>query len=89
MRGFTFWSVFAGGRGTARFHAVAAFVWLAFGIYGLVQYLIYLQYHSDSRAFVPVAQSIPILFFISVYANVVGHWASYQAKRSEIKQGEK
>lgn len=88
-RNFTLWSVFAGDRGTARFHAAAAFAWLGFGIFGLVQYLLYLQDHPDPRAFMPVAQSIPILFFISVYANVVGHWASYQAKHGEIKQDQK
>lgn len=70
----------------AKFHAGAAFVWLAIGIFGLVQYITYLQSHPDPEAFSPIAGSIPILFFISVYANVVGHWSSYQASKVEVKQ---
>lgn len=70
----------------AKFHATAAVTWLAVGVFGLVQYVIYLQSHSVRDAFNPIAQSIPILFFISVYANVVGHWSSYQAAKVEVKQ---
>lgn len=72
----------------AKFHAVAAVVWLAVGVFGLIQYLLYLQDEPDPLAFSPIAQSIPILFFISVYANVVGHWSSYQAAKVEVKQDE-
>jgi hypothetical protein len=72
----------------AKFHAIAAGVWLAIGIFGLVQYTVYLQGHHVDNAFSPIAQSIPILFFISVYANVVGHWSSYQAAKVEVKQDE-
>lgn len=32
--------------------------------------------------------SVPVLVFISVYANVAGHWSSYQASRVEVKQQE-
>lgn len=30
--------------------------------------------------------SIPVLVFISIYANVAGHWAAYQASRVEVKE---
>lgn len=72
----------------ARFHACAAVLWLVIGLFGLVQYLLYLRSNPDPLAFSPIAQSIPILFFISVYANVVGHWSSYQAAKVEVKQDE-
>lgn len=35
-----------------------------------------------------LSQSVPFLVFISVYAIVVAHWASYQAGRVEVKQDE-
>jgi type VI protein secretion system component VasK len=35
-----------------------------------------------------LAESIPFLVFISVYAVVTGHWASWQAARVERKQEE-
>lgn len=72
----------------AKFHAYAAVLWLCIGIFGLGQYLLYLQDKPDPEAFSPIAASIPILFFISVYANVVGHWSSYQAAKVEVKQDE-
>lgn len=70
----------------AKFHAVAAVVWLSIGLFGLVQYVLYLRTRPDPEAFSPIAASIPVLFFISVYANVVGHWSSYQAAKVEVKQ---
>lgn len=30
--------------------------------------------------------SVPLLVFISIYANVAGHFASWQAARVEVKQ---
>lgn len=33
-----------------------------------------------------LASSIPFLVFISVYAVVAGHWASWQASRTEVMQ---
>lgn len=30
--------------------------------------------------------SIPIILFISIYANVVGHWSAWQASRVEVIQ---
>lgn len=35
-----------------------------------------------------LANSIPLLVFISVYALVTGHWSSWQAARVETKQKE-
>ena len=32
------------------------------------------------------SQNVPFLVFISVYAVVTGHWASYQAAEAEEKQ---
>ena len=32
--------------------------------------------------------SLPFLVFVSVYANVAGHWSSWQASRVEVKQEE-
>lgn len=32
--------------------------------------------------------SVPLLVFISIYANVAGHFASWQAARVEVKQDE-
>lgn len=35
-----------------------------------------------------IRESIPVLFFISVYANVAGHWSGWQAGRTEVRQVE-
>jgi hypothetical protein len=35
-----------------------------------------------------LADSVPFLVFISVYAVVTGHWATWQAARVEVKQDE-
>jgi hypothetical protein len=32
--------------------------------------------------------SLPFLVFVSVYANVAGHWSSWQASRIEVKAEE-
>jgi len=32
--------------------------------------------------------SIPFLVFVSIYANVAGHWSSWQATKVEVKQEE-
>jgi hypothetical protein len=43
-------------------------------------------------AFAPIAvltnlkNSIPLLVFISVYANVAGHWAAYEAAKADEYQ---
>lgn len=49
-----------------------AFAWLGFGLYGLT---------NDA-----ITTSIKCLFFISVYANVAGHWSGWQGGRTEVKQ---
>lgn len=36
-----------------------------------------------------LSESIAVVVFISVYANVVGHWSSWQASRVEVKEDEK
>ena len=33
-----------------------------------------------------LASSVPFLVFISVYAVVTGHWATWQASKVEVKQ---
>ena len=35
-----------------------------------------------------LANSVPFLVFISVYAVVAGHWASWQAARTEEKENQ-
>lgn len=34
----------------------------------------------------PLKDSVPLLVFISIYANVAGHFASWQAARVETRQ---
>lgn len=51
-----------------------AIAWLGFGILGLLEQ--------------GIRESIPVLFFISVYANVAGHWSGWQGGRTEVKQEE-
>lgn len=51
-----------------------AWIWLAVGLVGIV--------------ISGIRESIPILFFISVYANVAGHWSGWQGGRTEVKQEE-
>jgi hypothetical protein len=35
-----------------------------------------------------LSESVPFLVFISVYAVVTGHWATWQAARVEVRQEE-
>jgi preprotein translocase subunit SecG len=35
-----------------------------------------------------LANSVPFLVFVSVYAVVTGHWSAWQAARTEVKQEE-
>lgn len=65
----------------ARFHTVAAWAWFFVGIVGIAEY-------AFKRSDAVIANSIPVLFFISVYANTVGHWSSQQAAKVEVKQDE-
>jgi hypothetical protein len=50
-----------------QFHLVATVVWFTMAIPTLTIW----------------RESIPWLAFMSLYANVVGHWSSYQASRAE------
>jgi hypothetical protein len=63
-------------------HVIAAWAWFAFGVYGLIEYLV--EAVTDVELFA-VANSIPVLFAISVYANFVGHLSSAQAAQAEVK----
>jgi hypothetical protein len=62
-----------------RVNLVLAWAWLTFGIWGLVNY---------ATGWSPnLADSIPVLFIISVYANFTGHLSTAQAARVEINRG--
>jgi hypothetical protein len=65
--------------GRRRAHHIAAWAWFAFGIYGLIEYVI--EKTTGVKIF-SVANSIPVLFAISVYANFVGHLASAQGAQA-------
>ncbi len=60
-------------------HVIAAWAWFAFGIYGLIEYILE---HTHIVKLLSLANSIPVLFAISVYANFVGHLASAQGARA-------
>lgn len=60
-----------------KLHAVLAILWLAFGLFGLFQYV------TTSNPQKAIASSIPVLFFISVYANTAGHWSGWEAAGGE------
>jgi hypothetical protein len=61
-------------RFLCHFHAVSTVAWLAFAVPVLL---------------VPGwKQSVALLVFISIYANVAGHFSSWQAARVEVKQDE-
>lgn len=53
-------------------HGWATFVWLGVAVPGVLWW----------------KNSIPFLVFVSIYANVTGHWSSWQASRVEVKQEE-
>lgn len=63
----------------AKFHTIAGWLWFIFGLVGVAEFLLF---GTDAI----LANSIPVLFFISVYANTVGHWSSQQAAKVEVKQ---
>jgi hypothetical protein len=67
-------------------HQWLAYFWLGFGIAGLLEYAGYLFKHPDQilSSVHPIANSIPVLFFISVYANYASHKAAAEAVRSEM-----
>jgi hypothetical protein len=52
-----------------RLHAGLAVAWLVFAVPCIL---------------IPsLRNSVPLLVFISIYANVAGHWSSWQASRAE------
>lgn len=53
-----------------RFHGYATLLWILMIIPGVVSW----------------RNSVPFLVFVSIYANVMGHWSSWQAARVEVKQ---
>ncbi len=70
-------------RGQRQVHVIAAWAWFAFGVYGLIEYTVQTLFHVEVF---DVANSIPVLFFISVYANFVGHLASAQGARARTSK---
>lgn len=59
---------------------IIAWAWFFFGIFGLLDDLFQIGLGID--------KSIPVLFFISVYANFTGHLSTAQAARVEVKADE-
>jgi hypothetical protein len=55
-----------------RIHGWATIVWLALAVPSVLVW----------------KNSVPWLVGVSVYANVVGHWSSWQATKVEVKQEE-
>ena len=50
-------------------------MWIAIGMLGLATYV---------TGWGPnIADSVPVLFFISVYANGIGHWSAGAANKAE------
>jgi integral membrane sensor domain MASE1 len=60
-------------RGMQSLHGWLTLLWLAFAVPVLL---------TDLK------NSVPLLVFISIYANVAGHWSSWQASRVEVRQEE-
>jgi hypothetical protein len=63
-----------------RVNLILAWSWFFFGIFGLVDFLVWPG--------LGIAKSIPVLFFISVYANFTGHLSTAQAARVELNSGD-
>lgn len=53
-------------------HAALTIIWLVLAVPAVVSW----------------RDSVPFLVFVSVYANFVGHWSSWQAARAEDAIGE-
>ena len=68
--------------GQRHLNLVLAWAWFAFGIIGLVDYVHWVDLPGQT-----LANSIPVLFAISVYANFVGHLSTAQAARAEQNSG--
>lgn len=65
-------------------HIWLARLWLAFGLFGAAMYV---REHGFSIS-LDVASSVPVLFFVSVYANYESHRAEAGTFRIEEKQEE-
>lgn len=59
-----------GPTGDRRLHAVLTIAWLLF---------------LPLACFTPLRDSLPLVVGISVYANVAGHWAAWQATKADIR----
>lgn len=57
---------------TTAFHKWLTIIWILLIIPGILWW----------------AESIPFLVFMSLWANIAGHWSAYQASRAELKQDE-
>ena len=64
-------AVTTGPRGLQRLHGWLTWLWLFSAVPVLLTSL---------------KDSVPLLVFISIYANVAGHFASWQAARVEVRQ---
>jgi membrane-associated PAP2 superfamily phosphatase len=58
-------------RNRLKLHRVQKWLWLCFGLVGLIDYAI----RKDNS----IANSIPVLFAVSVAANIIGEWAAEEA----------
>ena len=55
------------------FHGIATLLWIAL---------------VPAALLTGLKMSLPFVVFISLYANIVGRWSSWQAARVEVKQDE-
>lgn len=60
---------FASASFAHRFHAVATLAWMGLAVPSVLLW----------------SHSIPWIVFMSVWANVVGHWSSYQATKAQLE----
>ena len=69
-----------------RAHDRKAVFWLVCGVAGVIDYVVYLVMNPEElvASIHPLAGSIPVLYFISVYANYIGHRSASEANEAEI-----
>lgn len=65
-------------RGQHVLNLILAWLWFLFGVIGLLDFIQIIDVPGEK-----LANSIPVLFAISVYANFVGHLSTAQAARVE------
>lgn len=68
-------------KGQHRLNLILAWCWFLFAVYGLSEYIGLIPHNPFLGD--KIAQSIPVLFFISVYANFVGHLSTAEAAKPE------